>query len=214
MTSEVTQPFQESQITRLLSRATVEARQGNRAQAHKMTTEATRIAPTDVNAWLLRAQTSTSFDEQLFCLNQVLNLDPGHPVANQRVYELVRRLLAKEPYLAYIQETKDLYLVRNPLYLSLAVPKRRGEPEPYPANHPVMIQRAYHWLFLSAFGLLLAGMGTLIFAPIAGVWAALALKQQLQLSDRRRALLALWLSAFLWLAAMPFAVLLLVHILF
>ncbi len=214
MTSEVAQNVPESQITRLLSRAAAAARQGNRNQAHQLTSEATRLAPADVNAWLLRAQTSSSFDEQLFCLNQVLNLDPNHPVANQRVYELVRRLLNREPELAYVQETKDLYFVRNPLYLSLAVPKQRGEPEPYPVNRPAPLQSAYRWLSLAILGIIFAGVGTLIFAPIAAVWSALALRSELQSSDRKRAMLTLWLSAFLWVLAIPFTVLLAVHIFF
>jgi hypothetical protein len=133
-------------------------------------------------------------------------------VDRANVYRLVWQLLAQDPFLLYIDETDDLYQVRHGAESALQVPKDRSVPEPYPVRRPVWLGRAYRWLWWALFGLLLAGLGAMLFATLAA-FAALGVNlTPISRSDRIRSLVVLLLSGALWLVGLLLAVIFLVHL--
>ena len=125
----------------------------------------------------------------------------------------VRQLLAQDPFLLYLDETDELYHVRHGAGSALQVAKDRAIPELYPAVRPALLHQAYRWLWLALFGLLLAGLGAMLFATLAA-FAALGLNlSPISPSDRVRSLVVLILSGGLWLGGLLLAVIFLVHLL-
>ncbi|MBP1692948.1 MAG: hypothetical protein H6Q37_831 [Chloroflexi bacterium] len=123
-----------------------------------------------------------------------------------------RELLEKDPYILYLDETDDLYHVRSGERLILAVPKDRTVPEIYPARRPARLQDAYRWLWMAFFSLPLAGIGALLFAPLAATAAIRLYLETPSKTNRIYSLVVLILSASLWLFGLLISVILLVHL--
>ena len=109
-------------------------------------------------------------------------------------YQFVHQLLVQEPFLLYLGESDDRYIVRHNDELDLQVQKNRAKPEPFPAARTKLIRRAYLWLWMALVGLLFAGFGAMVFAMLAAV-AVLGLNfQSISRADRVRSLVVLILS--------------------
>jgi hypothetical protein len=175
--------------------------------------EATHIAPRDIEAWLWRAETAEALPEILACLSRVLLLDPQQPQARRRMYETFQRLLRQDAFLDYVGETDLHYQVHTNDGQSLAIPKDRAIPAPYPPPKEPPFQPAYRWLGWALLGLLLAGLGTLLCAPVAAALALWARQQAASRADVVRAEIALWGAVFLWCCALPLSFLFLIHLL-
>jgi len=185
---------------------------GDSQSANEPSPEADQTAPQETKTWLMRAETAPSVEEAIIYLNQVNASLPTHPEAKQITYQIIQKLLMHDPFLLYLNETDDLYHVRNGDRLALIVPKDRSIPEPYPARGPIWLQIAYRWLFMALLGLLLAGLGAMVFATLAAVAAIGANFQPLSKADRIRSLVVLILSGGLWLGGLLLGVILLVHV--
>ena len=202
---------QTASVEELINDARRALNNGNRDSAYRLSLAATRQDQGAAEAWLIRARTSASNEERLFCLSQASRLDPEHPKAKQALYSTLWLELEQNPFLAYMDETDHVYYVRSQEYLALTVPKDRGIPESYPPQRHPALTRAYRWLAWSFAGLALAGIGTLIFAPLAFSQAASALRQPIQKPDRVRARLILAFSILLSAIAVFFVWLFLAH---
>jgi hypothetical protein len=189
----------ESNERDLLLTAQSALKQGQRDRAYRLSLEITRAYPNSADAWLLRSKTAASSEETMYSLSQVNRLNPNHPASKLYTYQAVWSLLKRDPFLAYMDESDDLYYVRSQEYLSLVVPKDRAVPEKYPPKGPQPLAAAYRYLLLAVFGMIFSGLGTLIFAPLAVMTALLARQRGLQKEDQIRARVVMWL-AFLLLA--------------
>jgi hypothetical protein len=207
-----TEHLQRMEVDNLLAEAEQLASQGERQQAYWYSLEATRKAPQEIQAWLWRADTAASLEEKMFCLSRLCALDPHFLPAKQKMYSTLRDLLHREPFLAYINETDDLYQVRSGLDLYLNVPKSRAIPEAYPAPHPEALNSTYKWLLVSMIALLLGGVGAVVLAPIAAAKAFFLQLQPQSHSDQVRALVAFLLAVLIWFAAFPLGVLFVLHV--
>jgi hypothetical protein len=204
--------LQRMEVENLLAEAEYLVSQGDRNQAYQYCLEATRKAPRKMQAWLWRADTAASLEEKMMCLSRLCALNPHFLPARQKMYATLSDLLHREPFLAYIDETQDLYQVRSGLDIYLNVPKSRAIPEKYPAARPEALKSIYNWLLLSMIGLLLGGVGAVFLAPIAAAKTfMLQLKPQPH-SDQVRTLVALLLAVLIWLAAFPLGVLFVLHL--
>lgn len=134
------------------------------------------------------------------------------PGDREKNVQIVRQLLEQDPFLLYLDETDHLYHVRTAADLALHIPKDRSIPEPYPVERPVRLRQAYHWLWLALFGLLLAGLGAMVFATLAAFAALGANFNPISRSDRIRSLVVLLLSGGLWLGGLLLAAIFLVHL--
>jgi hypothetical protein len=189
---------------------------GDRLLAYQLSLEATQIAPQEIETWLMRAETAPSTEEAVTCLNQANALLPSDAAVKQKTYQMIQKLINQDPFVLYLDETDHLYHVRSGGQLSLSVFKDRSIPEPYPVKRPVLLQHAYRWLWMAFLGLALAGLGALIFAPLAAISAiALSLTHTSKQSSKAysiHSLLVLILSGSLWLCGLLLFVILLVHI--
>ncbi len=206
-------PAQPARAAELVDAARRVLRVGQRDIAYRNALEATRLDPESVDAWLMRSATAPSEEERLFCLSQANRINPDLPQAKSAMYNALWAELQQDPFLAYLDQDDKLYFVRSHEYLSLAVPKDRAVPkETYPPKQPQPLARAYHWLAWAVLGLTLAGLGTLIFAPLA-IWSAFSsFREPLQRGDRIRALLAIFLSLLLDIFALFLGYIFLVHL--
>src|SRR5512142_1553006 len=100
------------QISRLLDEAQEAARRGEREKAYQISLRATDVAPAEPLAWYLRSRSAPSHEEQLMCLSRAYALDTKRPEAKSELRNAVQKLLEKEPFLAYVYETPELYQVR------------------------------------------------------------------------------------------------------
>lgn len=113
-------------------------------------------------------------------------------------------------YLEYVGETDAQYRVRTGQETSTVV-KDRPVLESYPAERPAAIRRAYRYLLYALIGLLPAGIGTILFGPLAAVAAFGALRTPLDRPDHRRALVVMGLATLLVMIAIPLVFLFFLH---
>ena len=125
-----------TRVRALLNAANDSRKIGDRDHAYRYSLEASRIAPNDPEVWLARAETAHSIEEKLFCLSRLHTLNPYYPAAQRKTYSILREMLREEPFLAYLDETENLYQVRNGPALAVTLPKYRAIPEPYPPPRP------------------------------------------------------------------------------
>ncbi len=200
-----------SNVSKLLADANRLAQQGDRQSAYRLSLQATRQEPDNPDAWILRSKLATTNEERLFCLSQVHRINPHHPVVKKDSYQVIWHMLQKDPFLAYLNETDDLYYVRSNAYLSIPVPKDRATPEAYPPKQPSKIKPAFHYLGLALLGIMFAGLGTLIFAPLAILAVLSASSQPLSRADRMRARIVVLVSLVLIAGAIGLVWLLISH---
>jgi len=203
---------QSPNLDRIISDAKAALREGKSTNAYHLALDATRIAPDNIDGWLVRAHTAASTEEILFSLSQVHRLDPDNSIAKEYTYQTLWRMLERDPYLAYIDETKDLYYVRSKEYLSLAIPKDRAPQDPFPAPQPAPLAAASRLLILSIVGLLIAGLGTLVFAPLTMIEAVNAARAPIGTQNQLRAWIIFFIAIFLFALALLFGLLFFVHI--
>ncbi len=158
------------------------------------------------------ANTSETLEASVTALNQVLELNPENIVARQALYETMQQLLRKDAFLAYQGETNVIYKIRTLGEFQFIHPKDRAMAELFPPQNSPPARTAINWLGWSVVGLIPAGLGTLILAPLATIAAINLLRQQAALFDRRRAWIVIGGAIMLWLIALVFFFILILHL--
>ena len=204
------QDFQ-PQVSALLEQAEESTRKGEREKAYQISLRATSVAPGEPLAWYLRSRNAPSLEEQLMCLNRVFALDPKQAEAKAELRTAVQELLKKEPFLAYVYETQELYQVRSGRDLLINIPKDRAHETPYLQRDPGPVKPAYRWLTLAIIGLLFGGVGAILLAPLAVFQVLRIQTMPLSRSDRVRAWVIFILSVVIWLLSIPVSWLLLIR---
>lgn len=152
-------------------------------------------------------------EEHLAVLSKAVSENPQHSQARRRLYETLQRYLKHNPFLRYLEENDSLYQVIIGGGRVVNVPKDRAVTPPYPAPAITPLQLAHRWLGYAAIGLLLAGLGTLICAPVAGMYAWRASLHAPEVEQRKRAGMVLIYAGALWAVGVIFSFLFLLHIL-
>lgn len=201
----------DTSITSPLSAARAKVRAGNVRGARRLLREMTRNDPRNVDAWLWRARVAATREEKLASLSRALQLAPDHPRARQRLHDALRQRLEDDPFLAYQDESDRLYYVRTANDLSAVVPKGRAVPLPYPPPETSPAQAATRWLGCAILGLLPAGLGALVCAPLAIRAALRALRQPLTTKERTRSQIVLGAASLLLILSAALALLFLLH---
>ena len=188
-------------------------REGNREHAYQLIIQATKVAPDNTDAWLYCATLAPSLAERVFCVNHLNELAPGYQDRQDIVFFAFKELFDEKPYLAYLAETDELYRVINTDRVVLSIPKKRARFELYPPEQPTAkpLRLAYRWLIMAMLGLLVAGIGTVVFAPMAAV-AALQADQSLGTRvERAKAMIVFLASAGLFMRGILFTILFALH---
>ena len=186
--------------------------QGESQRARQLSTAATRLAPRDADVWFWRAETATTPQDTFLYLCRALLLNPKHSGAQQRMYESLQDQLRQDAFLAYIDESDSFYRVRTGAGQPIIIPKSRAAAAPYPSNEPSPLQPAFQWLRWALLGLLLAGLGTLVCAPIAMALALRAGRHPLSRADSVRLKIVLVMAVSLWCCALVLGALFLIHV--
>jgi hypothetical protein len=155
---------------------------------------------------------SETLEESVTALNQVLESNPENIVARQELYETMQQLLRKDAFLAYQGETDVIYKIRTLSEFQFIHPKDRAMAELFPPKAPPPARPAIHWLGWSVVGLIPAGLGTLVMAPLAMIEAIKLLRQPVELIDRRRAWVVISCAIVLWLIALILFFILTLHL--
>jgi hypothetical protein len=198
-------------ISRLLEDAKQAVQQGKREKAYRSSLKVTDLAPDEPLGWYLRAKTAPSQEEQLVCLSRVYSLKPDFPPAQGEMYIALRDLIKKEPSLAYINETKELYQVKSGMDLLLNIPKNRPTAEHYLRRAVSPLKSAYSWLTMALLTLFLGGVGAFFIAPLSALRALLLLVKIRERPDRFRLLVVLSISVLIWVISIPLSLLFLIH---
>lgn len=158
------------------------------------------------------SNTSKTLEESLIELNKELELNPGNTAARLALYETMQQMLRRDAFLAYQNETNDHYIVRTLEDFQFAHPKDRAVPEIFPRLEPAPAHKAINWLAWSLAGLIPAGLGTIVCAPLAMFAAIKLLLRNDSLGERRRAWVVLGSAIVLWLIALLFLTILILHL--
>ncbi|MEI7847221.1 MAG: hypothetical protein WCK35_15585 [Chloroflexota bacterium] len=158
------------------------------------------------------ANTSGTLEETLTELNLELELNPENSAARQALYQTMQQMLRKDAFLAYQNETNDHYTIRTFAEFQFIHPKDRAMPDLFPRLQQTPAQKAINWLGWSLAGLIPAGLGTLVCAPLAIFAAIKLLLQKNSLSEHRRAWVVLGSASVLWLVALLFLMILILHL--
>jgi len=201
----------QTEVSHLLEEAGQFAQQGKREKAYRSSLRATSLAPDEPRAWYARSQSAPSTEEQLMCLSRAYSLDPNYPDTKKELRTAIHTLLKQEPFLAYVHETKEFYQVRSGRDLLINIPKNRTFEIPYLQKAPGLSRPAFRWLSLALLGLLLGGVGAVVFAPIAAFQALRLQASAPSREDKVRLLIVFSLAVIIWLAAIPISWLLLIR---
>jgi len=150
------------------------SREGKTQYAYQLTVQATSVAPASVEAWVMRLALAPSFEERVICMNRLNELSPDYRDRYNLAYFTQKEIVERDPFLAYQGETDELYRVINGDRLPVNIRKKRAAVNPALYEPSSKLRAAYGWLTMAIAGLLLAGIGTLIFAPLAALSAAQA----------------------------------------
>ncbi len=199
-------------MNQLLSESEKAIREGNRQRAYEFSLQATKVAPDNLEAWFLRATLAPSLEERVFCVNTMSELCPDCQDRHYVAFSAVKELLDKDPFLAYLEETEALYRVINKSNQVVVIPKKRTAITPTLAEQPNPLKTSYHLLVIAILGLLLAGVGALIFAPLA-VLAALQARSSLRShADHVSFTIVLLLAGLLFAIGLAFGYLFALHL--
>ncbi len=193
----------ETPVAHKLSTAKEYAQMGQLQYAYQLSYEATVAAPDNIDAWLLRGAFAESSEECFVCMSKAIALAPQHSGAKHSMYNTLKRYLDQNPHLQYIEETDSVYRVLTGEERAIVVSKDR-------AISP--FQPIFRWLVLSMLGLLLAGLGAVVCAPIASVKAWRISQQPLSAYQRRQVRMALLYADVLFVMGLLLSYVLLLHL--
>ncbi len=161
-----------------------------------------------VDVWVPKRSYKTA---KLEALTKARLRYPDDRYIKNTIYEEVKEVTDKDPFLAYEDENEVAYRVHDHTQEVLVVPKERAIPEPFPVRRPEPIQKAYRFMLWAALGLILSGLGAIIFAPVAGWWATRAINGRTDPRDRTRAWVTFFLAVLLFLVGLLLAFLFWIH---
>jgi hypothetical protein len=104
-------------------------------------------------------------------LKQAYLFDVKNPSGEFLADKTIWTLLKQDPYLEYGVENEQVYVISNGTGYSLVIPKDRNSPQAYRPRSQRPLDKAFVLLGWAFLGWALAGLGTLIFAPLAIIQA-------------------------------------------
>ncbi len=199
-------------VNQLLSESEKAIREGNGQHAYELSLQATKMAPENLEAWFLRATLASSLEERLFCVNCLNELSPDRQDKHHVAFSAVKELLDKDPFLAYLEETEALYRVVNKSNQVVVIPKKRAPANPSVLERSSPLKPAYSLLAIGVFGLMLAGVGTLIFAPLSALAAIQARRSLRSHAEHVSLAVVLILAGLFFVLGLFFAYLFALHL--
>jgi hypothetical protein len=157
-------------------------------------------------------KTARTKTELLDCLDKMQQERPEDPAVRAMIYNEVKEVVDRDPYLEYHAENTHSYRVIDRAQQVLIVPKERAVPEPYPVKRPEPFRMANRFLVLVILGFALSGLGAIVFAPFAFRYAIRALGESRSPADQVRAAVVAILAMLFFGAGLALVFLLWLHI--
>lgn len=108
------------------------------------------------------------------------------------------------PGLRYEGEDDQSYIVSRTDGTRLTIPKNRSVPQPFVDKPPQPLTPAFRLLVAAFLGLAPAGLGTIVLAPLAVLWAlAVLITRPLNQADRKRVVAVCAIAAVMLALAIP-----------
>jgi hypothetical protein len=161
---------------------------------------------------LLRAEQAANRTEALTLLSQASSQGTIDPEHHQRAHSLLHSLLKTDPRLVYQKEDGQTYQVLTGEQITLVIRKDRQPDEEFTASWSPLLRLTYLCLCLAFTGLMLAGFGALLYAPLA-VFFALALNiRPTSRQVRIHSLILVMLASGLWLIGLLLGSIFVMHL--
>jgi len=159
-----------------LAQAQEAAQRGDWRRAYALCVQLAAADPANKQARLCLASAAETPEAAIAAFSEALNLNPADPTARQGLYVAMQGLLRQDAFLAYQGETQTAYRISTKRGFQFAHPKDRAAPELFPPAEPAPTHPAQRWLAWALIGLVPAGVGAVLCAPVAAV-AALRLRR-------------------------------------
>ena len=209
--SDVTKAQPIPNVDAILGEIENSIRNKDKRGAYELSLRATQLAPDNVEAWILRATVAPSLEERLVCVNRLNELGADSQDRHNIAFFTLKELLDKNPFLAYLEETENLYRVMNANHMVLSIPKKRLPDLSVTHYQSGPLIGAYRLLVMALIGLMAAGVGTLFFAPLAAITAVrIGVSSQSQ-AERLRSTIVFALALLLFVIGAVFSVLFVLH---
>ncbi|MCL4490267.1 MAG: hypothetical protein M1570_19360 [Chloroflexi bacterium] len=179
--------------------------------AHEYFRQMVASDPGNVQAWLRLSDTEPDARAALEDIEHAVDLKPDDPAVQAALLHVLSARLKNDPFVEFVAETDQNYIVSLRHSRPIVVPKSRSQPAPYPPIKLSEAERVARWVGLMALGLIPAGIGALVlaFLVIPHAWGV-ARGPGLE-RDRRVATVALALASGIALIGAGLFGLLLLH---
>lgn len=149
--------------------------------------------------------------EALGYVQRAVELAPDDPRVRQSLYGMLLALTDRDPFVAYVMEDENSYVIKFRNSRPFVVPKGRGNIDVFPRVARTEGERILRMLRWSLLGLIPGGLGAILLLPVFYLWSCkLLIAPGIPDQDRHLAIVALYLSsAFAFLGAVLFGLLLL-----
>ena len=204
------QPIQS--IDGILAEIEHSIRNGGGRNAYELSLRATQLAPDNVETWILRATLAPSLEERLICVNHLNELGADSQDRHNITFFTLKELLDKNPFLAYLEETEALYRVMNANHMVLSISKKRLPDNSTAPERSPQLAGAYRLLVMALLGLMAAGIGTLLFAPLAALSAIQVGTSSRSYKERISSTVIFVLALILFVIGSVFSVLFVLHL--
>jgi hypothetical protein len=145
-------------------------------------------------------------------LKQAYLFDVKNPSGQFMTDKTIWSLLKQNPYLEYGVENEQVYVISNGADFSFVIPKDRNSPESYRLKNRRPLDKAFMLLGWAFLGLALAGLGTLIFAPLAIIQALRTYQSRpVSQADHIRVTIVISIALFLLIGALGLTYLFYLH---
>lgn len=167
----------------------------------------------ELDQWLEISRKSQDDSSALDYAQRAVTIKPEDP----RVYAILQQKLFKrlkqDPFIAFLAQTDQKYVVTLRSSRPLVVPKSRNGGESYPDEQRSEGERVLGMLWWVLAGLIPAGVGALILSPlVAGRALEVLFRRSSDARDRRLAWVAMLLAALGGCLGMTFSLLLVLHL--
>lgn len=168
--------------------------------------------PQNAEAWLRLAYTEPDPRAALEDMQRAIELKPNDPAVQAGLRHVLTARLQDDPFVEFLAETDKNYVVTLRNSRPVIIPKSRNYAEPYPPASRSEAERVARLVGLMAIGLIPAGLGAFVLAPVA-IQRTLKLlrKRGIPARDQRVALVSLVLASGIGLVGEILFGLLLLH---
>ncbi len=188
------------------------ATERERARTREIYERAAHDDPNNPDVWLRLAYVAPDPRTALESIERAVDLNPDNPRVQAGLRYILFSRLKDDPFVEFLAETDKNYVVTLRNSRPVVIPKARAEEEVYPPPRLTEVQRAAGLVGWMALGIVPAGLGAFVLAPVAISRAFKLLRARgLSAREQRTALVTLILACGIGLIGEVLFGLLLLH---